>query len=177
MALYQKEAKVYDIIRTEASSNMVMQGLTGLVGFPVTTVVDATVPFTHYGPMINEIRAVYGRKPVDVSCILPVLVGCKNELFMDLIVDKVIGSVPILGCPVNVAAAKAMTWRLGILFGMLASEGEKVTCDEVRSAMTEINKVFPSPYFWGAPSVEKIVQLLCGIKMSKAVPITMAVVE
>ena len=56
--MVSKEARVYEVIERKAGSNTAMQGLTGLLGFPFTTIVDVGVIFTHYGPMLNEIRRI-----------------------------------------------------------------------------------------------------------------------
>ena len=47
----------YEIINEKASSNIVIQGLSGVLGFPFTLLADGAVIFTHYGTMLNEIRS------------------------------------------------------------------------------------------------------------------------
>lgn len=47
--------KSYEIINDKAGSNIVIQGLSGVLGFPFTLLADGAVIFTHYGTMLNEI--------------------------------------------------------------------------------------------------------------------------
>lgn len=162
MTEQRNEAKVYDIINRKARSNIFMQGLTGLFGFPFTLFADTAVFFTHYGPMLNEIRAVYGRAPMSSECLIPIIKGCKDEVISDIIVDKVIGNIPFVGLPANMIAAKAMTWRLGILFGMLAARGEEINQQNVENAIVLIRNVFPQKdsYYFRKPSVENVEKLI-----------------
>ncbi|MCI6996194.1 MAG: hypothetical protein MR936_05200 [Eubacterium sp.] len=162
----RNEARVYDIINRKAGSNIFMQGLTGWMGFPFTLFADAAVFFTHYGPMLNDICAVYGRKPVSSEYITPIIKGCKDEVISDIIIDKVIGNIPIIGLPANMIAAKAMTWRLGILFGMLAARGEEINQQNVENAIVLIRNIFPQrdSYFYRKPSVENVEKLIRSVE-------------
>ena len=49
----------------------------------------------------------------------------------------------MIGLPANMIAAKAMTWRLGILFGMLAARGEEINQENVNHAIVLIRNIFP----------------------------------
>ena len=138
-----KNAQVYDIISSKAGSNTAMQGLSGLMGFPFTAIMDISVFFTHYGPMLNEIRAVYGRPPVEKDGLIQIIKGCKQELLADLVLDKFIGNIPILGLPANMICAKAMTWRLGLLFGMLSARGDDISPNSVFLAVRLLRTLFP----------------------------------
>lgn len=138
-----KTARVYDIINSKAGSNTAMQGLSGLMGFPFTAIMDVTVFFTHYGPMLNDIRAVYDRAPIDKDDLVHIIKGCKQELLTDIVLDKFIGNIPLLGLLANMICAKAMTWRLGILFGMLSARGEDISSDSVLLAVRLIRTLFP----------------------------------
>lgn len=68
---------------------------------------------------MKQNRSVYGLQPMGSEYLMPVIKGCKDEIISDIVVDKVIGNIPYIGLPANMIAAKAMTWRLGILFGRL----------------------------------------------------------
>jgi len=138
-----REVKVYDIIAKNAESNIAIQGISSVFGFPFTLIVDLGVFFTHYGPMLNEIRTVYGRQPLSKDSLLPILKGCKKELLSDMILDKIFGNLPVVSLPANMLCAKAMTWRLGILFGMLAARGEEISVDNAAHAVTLIRTMFP----------------------------------
>lgn len=162
-----KETRVYDIIDKKVGSNVAMQGLTGLIGFPFTTIADVTVFFTHYGPMLNEVRAVYRRAPLGIEAFGPVLKGCKQELLADMVLDKVVGNLPLIGLPANMLCAKAMTWRLGILFGMLAARGEEINHQNVANAVHLIRELFPqkNSLMFQKPSaviVEKLLKAVDG---------------
>ena len=137
------EDKIYNMIDQKAGSNVAMQGISGLLGWPWTAVVDVGVLFTHYGPMLNDIRLLYGRSPISTDAVMPILKGCTQEMLTDLVIDKVIGQIPILGFGANIICAKAMTWRLGILFAMLASRGDTIDVENVQKATHLIREVFP----------------------------------
>ena len=157
-----KEIRVYDIIDKKVGSNVAMQGLSGLAGFPFTALADVAVLFSHYAPMLNEIRAVYGRSPITKADFGPILSGCKQELLTDMVLDKIIGNIPLFGLPANMICAKAMTWRLGILFGMLAARGEDVSQQNVANAVQLIRKLFPqkNSLMFQKPSAGTVEKLL-----------------
>lgn len=138
-----KTKMVYDLIQKKTTSNEVMQGVSSILGFPFTLVVDAGVIFTHYGPMFNEIRKIYGRSPLSSEAIGPILNACKSEVLSDLIVDKLIGQIPVVGIAANIMCAKTMTWRLGLLFAMLASRGEDISEANAVNCVRLIRELFP----------------------------------
>lgn len=127
-----KTAKVYELIDKKAGSNEAMQGISGVFGFPFTLMTDAAVIFTHYGPMVNEIRAMYGRSSVSKDALLPVMKGASSEILSDLVFDKVIGQIPLVGILSNIMCAKAMTGKIGLLFAVLAATGKEATHEIVR---------------------------------------------
>lgn len=139
----QLAKKAYQIIDSKASSNMVLQGLSGVMGFPFTLMADAAVLFTHYGKMLNEIRDLYGREPVNESVISDIISGISNELLFDIVADKFLGNIPLIGIYFNSICAKTMTWRLGILFTMLAARGEEINSSAVANTTRLIRQVFP----------------------------------
>ena len=141
--MYSDANKAYDIIDRKASSNVLIQGLSGIAGVPFTLFADVGTVFSHYGPMFNEIRAVYGHAPVDGSAISAFLSGCKQELVSDVVVDKVLGNIPLIGLPANMIAAKSMTWRTGIVVGMLSARGEEINPENVKKATLPVRQMFP----------------------------------
>lgn len=161
-----QNAMVYDIIDSKAGSNAAIQGLSGLMGFPFTAMIDITALFTHYGPMLNDIRAVYGRAPIKKEELCYIIKGCRQELLADIVLDKLIGNLPILGLPANMISAKAMTWRLGLLFGMLSSRGEEIDTDSVLMAVRLIRLLFPQTdtLLFKKPSVTTVESLLSGVE-------------
>lgn len=157
-----KTAKVYDIIDKKAGSNQFLQGLSGTLGFPFTVLADGAVIFTHYGPMINEIRDLYGREPISANVLGPILKGASSEILSDVVFDKLIGQIPIVGIASNVMCAKAMTWRLGLLFAMISARGEEVNANTVRRTCILIRKLFPqsNTFVFRQPSVTIVEKLL-----------------
>lgn len=160
-----QNAKVYDIIEKKAGSNIAMQAVSGLMGFPFTTIMDIAVFFTHYGPMLNDIRTVYGRTPISKDDLGHVINGCKQELLADMVLDKFIGNIPLFGLPANMICAKAMTWRLGLLFGMLSARGEEINQDSVILAVRLIRTLFPQTdsLLFKKPSALTVEKLLTGV--------------
>lgn len=139
----QLSKKAYLMIDRKASSNSLIQGLSGIAGFPLTLAVDGAVVLTHYTPLLNEIRALYDRNPVNEDVLMPIIKGASNEILFDLVADKALGSIPLVGIYFNAICAKTMTWRLGILFSMMASRGENMLEDDVKNTMKLIRHVFP----------------------------------
>lgn len=134
----------YNIINNTANSNSVIQGLSGLVGFPATIIADGAIIFTHYAPMLNNIRMLYNREPLSAEALSPVLKNITSEILFDVVVDKIAGHIPIIGIYFNAICAKALTWRLGILFSILSCLGEDVTDMEMLKNIIElIRNVFP----------------------------------
>lgn len=143
MDLKRFAASVYRIIEEKADSNSLIQGLTGIVGFPLTLIADGAVVFTHYGAMINEIRGLCGFAPVTVDILEPIVKSISGEILFDLVTDKVLGQIPVIGIYFNAICAKTMTWRLGILFAMLAGRGEGMEESDMKEIARRIRSVFP----------------------------------
>ncbi|MGM9937300.1 MAG: hypothetical protein ACI38A_08145 [Candidatus Ornithomonoglobus sp.] len=118
-----KFEKAYKIIKSRANSNSFIQALSGMAGFPTTLAVDGMVIFTHYGPMLNEIRSIYGQEPLDKSATAPMLCSLSKEILVDMTVDKILGQIPVAGIYFNAICAKTLTWRLGILCTLISSRG------------------------------------------------------
>ena len=157
-----KVSQVYDLINSKASSNQVMQGISGALGFPFTLIADAGVIFTHYGPMLNTIRYIYGRDNISSEVISPILSGCTSEIFADIVVDKVIGQIPLIGIGANIMCAKTMTWRLGLVFAMLSARGEEISTNSVRNATRMIRQLFPQKnmFSFKSPTISTVEMLL-----------------
>ena len=138
-----KTSRVYDIIERKVGSNEAMQGISGVLGFPFTLVADTAAIFTHYGPMVNEIRSIYGRQIITKEKLVPVVKGASSEIIADLVLDKFIGQIPVIGIASNIMCAKAMTWRIGLLFAILSARGEEITSESVRKTCILIRCLFP----------------------------------
>lgn len=133
----------YNLIQKKADSNELIQALSGVMGFPYTLLVDGGVYFSHYVPMLNAIRSLYGRTPLCEGAITPILKGCKSEIFADILLDKLIGQIPVVGIAANIICAKTLTWRLGTLFAMLAAKGDSISVPDVTEAIRNIREHFP----------------------------------
>jgi hypothetical protein len=154
-------SNAYHVIKNKATTNKWMQGISGGLGFPFTTIVDVGVIATHYVPMFNQIRKIYGRAPLESGNIIPLVKNISKELVADIIVDKVMGNIPIVGIPLNIMCAKAMTWRLGILFAMLSSRGNEIDSNKVGDAVKVIRNMFPKSAFgFPAPNEGLFVHLV-----------------
>lgn len=140
--LRAKEA--YGLINKTTEKNMIMQGISGFFGPMGAIGTDVYVIVKVYSPMINEIRKQYGRKPIDKKILVDFIKGALKEVFNDMIFDKVLGSVPVMGVYFNAVCARAMTWRIGILFTMLASRGEDAKVEQIKETMILIRGLFPN---------------------------------
>lgn len=138
-----KASLCYQIIEHKANANSVLQALTGIVGFPFTTIVDVGVIPAIYDPLCNGIREVYGYQPIDSDDVLSIVSNIYKEILMDLVMDKILGNVPLIGIYFNGICAKHMTWRLGILFAMLSARGEEVVSSNASECMKLIRLTFP----------------------------------
>lgn len=154
----------YQAISETAGSNTFMQGLSGLFGFPWTLITDVGVLFTHYGPMINKLRGIYGRNPVD-SKLKDVLVNVKEEVLFDIVVDKVLGNIPLLGVYFNAICAKAMTWRIGMLFSIMSSRGEEIDAERAADVMKLVRLLSPqnSVFKFQQPSYAEYEKILVSV--------------
>jgi len=150
----------YKLTQGRANANTTVQALSGLVGFPWNLGVDAAVIPTIYIPLWNRIRGVYGHRPVEGNS-SKILLKILPEVFVDLAVDKALGSIPIAGAYFNAICAKTLTWRLGILFTFLSSRGSNVDNEVVGKAMKLIRGMFPQKSMWKfeTPSRELFVEI------------------
>lgn len=135
--------KCYDLIISKATNNGWIQGLSGVAGFPFTLMADAGVIPGIYWPMWNNIRALYGHAPVSEDDAINVIKGILPEVIADFFLDKVLGNIPLIGIYFNAICAKAMTWRLGILFSMLSARGSDIGQVSIGQCMALIRNMFP----------------------------------
>lgn len=134
----------YNLINDTANSNVALQGLSGLIGFPATILVDGAAVFTHYSPMINKIRLMYCKEPLTKEQLTTIVKSISNEIIFDIVVDKIAGQIPIAGIYFNAICAKAFTWRLGILFSMISSlDGDINDIEALQDVMILIRNMFP----------------------------------
>lgn len=133
----------YDTISSKASANTVIQSLTGIFGFPFTIGADVAVIPLIYTPLCNDLRSLYGHSNMPSGAVKTLIPQILPEIFRDLVFDKVLGSIPIIGVYFNAICAKAFTWRLGTLFAMLSSRGPEIPSSSVREVMILIRGCFP----------------------------------
>lgn len=134
---------IYKMINSKANSNAFIQGITGITGFPSTLVVDGIVIFTHYEPLINDIRKIYGRSEISAKELSPMMGSIVKEILLDLAVDKVLGHVPVAGAYFNAVSAKALTWRLGMLVAVISARGEEFTKANISNVIKLIRYITP----------------------------------
>lgn len=134
---------VYKTIKGKANSNAFLQGVTGIAGFPSTLVVDGIVILTHYEPLINDIRKLYGRHEISVKELSPMMGSLIKEILLDVALDKVLGHVPVAGAYFNAVSAKALTWRLGMLIAIISSRGEEFTKENILNVIKLIRYITP----------------------------------
>ena len=135
--------KAYELLQKKSDSNELIQAVSSVLGFPYTLLADAGVYFTHYVPLLNAMRKIYGREPVEDNTVIQVLKECKSEIFADILFDKLIGQIPVVGIAANIMCAKTLTWRFGTLFAMLAAKDSEIREADVIGAVRKIRKEFP----------------------------------
>ena len=133
----------YKVINKKATSNAFIQGVTGIWGFPFNIAVDGVTLFTHYRDMLGKIRSIYGMRNVDDHIASGIMLGMTRELLFDIAFDKALGCVPVLGIYCNAMCAKALTWRLGMVFTILSARGENINVFSVKRAIKIIRIAFP----------------------------------
>lgn len=137
-----KEELVYSLIQSKAGSDQFMKGLSAIAGFPFTLLTDAGTVFSLYTPMLEQIRAVYGRSSPPPGVARSLLEVDQCECLSDLAANIIFRQIPLIGMPVGVVYAKVMTWRLGILFAMLAAKGDDFTTENAKNALHVIHALF-----------------------------------
>ena len=135
---------VYEKTRSLATGNLIAQGASGLFGFATNLLVDAAaIPF--YADLWNRIRDIYGKGTITAEAAKAYLQPNLGFLAQDLLWDKVVGSIPIIGVPFNVVFAKALTWRLGAWFGLLSAIGDEDDDEALTQVTMQLTReVFPS---------------------------------
>ncbi len=150
-----KAQKCYQIIGNKSSSNQMIQGLSGIFGFPFTLAADVSVIPGIYVPLWSEIRAIYGLLPVSTDSAVPVIKNIAPEVLSDLVLDKLLGNIPGLGIYFNTICAKHMTWRLGTLFTMMSARGSDIVSDNIAECMKLIRMLFPQQGLFSFTTPEK----------------------
>jgi hypothetical protein len=159
--------RVYEKTKALADGNAWAQGLSGIMGLGMNLLVDVVmIPF--YVGLWNDIRGVYGKGSISVSAAQAYLKPNLDFMVQDFIWDKVVGSIPIVGIPFNIAFAKALAWRLGAWFGLLSalSNEEKYEETLIRSTMQLVKELFPSVgdvFSFKQPEEDKFIQLISSL--------------
>lgn len=162
-----RATRVYARTRSLANGNALAQGASGLFGGGVNLLVDAAaIPF--YVDLWNDVRRIYGRGEITLQAAQEYLRPNTAFLVQDLVWDKAIGSIPIIGIPFNIAFGKALTWRLGAWFGMLAALGADGAGDPelAQSTLALVKQVFPADggvFSWSAPDEEVFVAFISSV--------------
>lgn len=157
---------VYEKTRRLATGNLIAQGASGFFGFATNLLVDAAaIPF--YADLWNQIRDVYGKGSITAEAAKAYLQPNLGFLAQDLLWDKVVGSIPIIGVPFNIVFAKALTWRLGAWFGLLSAIGDEDDVDSLTEVTMQLTReVFPSSrsvFDFAAPDRDVFVTFIASV--------------
>lgn len=160
-----KAEQAYRMIQSKADDNTTAQSLSGIFGWPLTIAADIAVIPLIYVPLWDKIRELYERSHIEPDTTSKIIGGIVNEIFVDIALDKIMGNIPLLGIYFNAICAKKMTWRLGILFTMLAARGDTIDTEIVKESMVLIRRVFPQQdmFKFATPSREAFLKLISGI--------------
>jgi hypothetical protein len=158
--------QVYDRTSRLATGNVVAQGASGFFGFAANLLVDAAaIPF--YAQLWSEIRGIYGKGEITAEAAKAYLKPNIGFLAQDLIWDKIVGSIPIIGVPFNIVFAKALTWRLGAWFGFLSAiDGEEDDAALTETTLRLVREIFPSSrstFDFTAPDRDVFVEFIASI--------------
>jgi hypothetical protein len=158
--------RVYDKTATLATGNLIAQGASGFFGFAANIVVDvAAIPF--YAQLWSEIREIYGKGEITSEAVKAYLKPNMGFLAQDLVWDKIVGSIPIIGVPFNIVFAKALTWRLGAWFGFLSAiDGEDDDAALAETTLQLVREVFPSSrsvFDFRAPDRDVFVEFIASV--------------
>lgn len=158
--------QAYSKITGKANSNAFLQGISGIAGFPATLAIDGVVIFTHYEPLINEIRELYGRNKIEKNAVMPVLGSIFKEVLLDITLDKLLGQIPIAGIYFNAICAKALTWRLGMLFTIVSSRGEEINYKNLSKVIKLVRLITPQSdmFQFAKPSYEQFKKITLSVE-------------
>jgi hypothetical protein len=135
--------RAYELIDSKANSNAFVQGFSGLFGFIGTIATDVAVIPVIYSKMWDDIRVLYRQPPVQAGAAVSVIGKIMPEVLSDIVFDKVLGNVPVIGLYFNAICGKQMAWRLGMLFTFLAARGQEIEDTKMAEAMALIRHMFP----------------------------------
>ena len=158
--------EAYNIIDSTAKSNATVEALGSFFGLGTNLLIDAATIGTHYIPMLNKIRALFGKAPWTMQSFGPVLKVIANDLMFDFVFDKLLGSIPIAGTYFNYICAKSMIFRVGMLCAMTSCLNEDITDIETfRNTSILIREIFPqkSAFKFASPDYGKFEQLMLSI--------------
>jgi hypothetical protein len=158
--------QVYERTSSLATGNLIAQGASGFFGFAANLLVDAAaIPF--YAQLWTEIRGIYGKGEITAEAVRAYVKPNLGFLAQDLLWDKVVGSIPIIGIPFNIAFAKALTWRLGAWFGLLSAIADEDDSEALTRATLQLTReVFPSSrsvFDFAAPDRDVFVSFIASV--------------
>ena len=138
-----KAETTYDIIKKWADFNGNVQAISGITGLGVNLAVDA-LAIVWYRDMWSEIRGVYGKGHITKDTVYTFIRTNLEYIAKDIFFDKLVGTIPLLGIPFNYAYGKALTWRLGVLFGITAAAAEHPSPETMSQIIDLVRMLFPS---------------------------------
>lgn len=119
-----KGARIYQIGKEYSKVLSISQALVALIGGGLHLLADSAALLV-YVEMWNAIRQEYGRRgKITKEAAMAYLWPNLSFILGDLLLDKGLGMVPIAGSVFCYWFAKALTFRLAALFGVLAAMGD-----------------------------------------------------
>lgn len=131
--------RVYDIVESYAVGNSIGQAISGFFGTFVSWTADGAALYL-YLRMWNSIREVYGKDALGAGKAFEYIRPAIAIIIGDLVADKFLGDLPLIGAPVNFVLARITTWRLGVVFGMVSaiSDDDAVIAQTVARLIPEL---------------------------------------
>jgi hypothetical protein len=151
----KKSEAAYNLIARSANENATIQGACGLFGTVFSIGADVFA-IAKYSAMWNNIRVLYGHDEFEINQVKSIIPKIGKEIISDIVFDKVLGYVPVIGIATNIMCAKSMSWRLGILFAMLSSRGSDMPEDSIIKAVKLIREMYPQRDMFSFTTPDKI---------------------
>ena len=159
-------SQTYSEISSTANSNAAIEAAGSIFGMGINLVLDVATIGTHYIPMVNKIRRLYGKAPWSLEEFATLLKAIKGEILFDFVFDKALGTIPLVGTYFNYICAKSMIFRVGMLCAMCSCLKNDVTDIETFTKTSAlIREVFPqkSVFKFATPDYNTFKKLMLSV--------------
>lgn len=159
---------VYRMTSRTAAASSVIQAVSALFfGGMIHLAVDgAAIAF--YVDLFNEIRGVYGRGRITKEAAWAYLQPNLAFILGDLVLDKLLGMLPVAGSYFCYVFSRSLTFRLGAFFGALSALGEDAPNDILLEKVSQlVQELFPREGFLfrlSDPDQDSFVALIAGLE-------------